>query len=418
MARRDHGDRRCPVLQVLRLSIVTLPFPETSDRDSREAPVRDAPDGASAPLEILGVDPEIDFAGGESQVLGLTLELIRAGHRAELACDPRGELWRRADDAGVTCHPLAIRNALDFGAGLRLRSLLHRRRFDVVHFHTARAHSLAPFARGLAGALIVTRRMDYRPNRLFASYLYNRAVDGVAAISSGVADALTRAGVASERIVLIPSGVDCERFGPPSPSERDEARDALGLGAGDIAIGTVGALEPRKGHRYLLQAIAELARSRAGIRCFIAGDGSARPALQADIRRLGLEPAAHLMGRMHDPRTLLWALDIFALPSLKEGLGVALLEAMACGLAVVGSNVGGIADAIEDRRSGILVAAGNSSDLAVALGTLAENRDLRAAFGAAARKRVEERFGMAAMARQTLSLYRSCLAGGRKIEEK
>jgi hypothetical protein len=75
-------------------------------------------------LNIAGVDPERGFAGGESQVLGLTLALIRLGHRADLICDPAGALWQRARAAGVECYPLRIRNSVDISAGLRLRKLL------------------------------------------------------------------------------------------------------------------------------------------------------------------------------------------------------------------------------------------------------------------------------------------------------
>ena len=222
------------------------------------------PDTAgAASLRIAGVDPELGFAGGESQVLGLTLELIRDGHRAELFCNPRGALWRRAAEAAVQCYPLPICNAVDVAAGIRLRRLLRGARYDVVHFHTSRAHSLAPFARGAAGALIVTRRMDYRPNRLFAPYLYNLAVDAVAAISGGVADSLAAARVARDRIAIIPSGVDTERFRPPSPSERAAARASLGLEDREIAVGTLGALEARKGHRFLVEAISIAAGGRS-----------------------------------------------------------------------------------------------------------------------------------------------------------
>ncbi|MGZ3620903.1 MAG: glycosyltransferase, partial [Candidatus Binataceae bacterium] len=157
------------------------------------------PPAAAAPLAIAGVDPERNFAGGETQVLGLTLELRAMGHRAELLCDPAGELWRRAHAAGLVCHPMPIRNALDAAAAAALRRRLREGRYDVVHFHTSRAHAMAPWVRGLARAAVVTRRMDYVPNRLFARWLYGRrAVDGVAAISTGVADALVRAGVARE----------------------------------------------------------------------------------------------------------------------------------------------------------------------------------------------------------------------------
>src|SRR5271170_7443829 len=187
----------------------------------------------NGPLRVAGIDPERDFGGGETQVMGLTLELRRNGHEAEILCDRDGELWRRARAEGIACHPLRVRNSIDVAAAVRLRGLLARGAYDVVHFHTARAHALAPHVRGLAPVRIVTRRMDYRPNRLFGRYLYNQAVDGVIAISRGVAAVLERGGVRPARLRIIPSGVDCTRFAPPSPSARAEARARLGLRESD-----------------------------------------------------------------------------------------------------------------------------------------------------------------------------------------
>ncbi|MGH7843276.1 MAG: glycosyltransferase, partial [Candidatus Binataceae bacterium] len=225
---------------------------------------------------MAGVDPERGFSGGETQVLGLTLELRRRGHRAEILCDPDGELWRRACAEGLVCHPLRVRNSVDVAAGMRLRTLLAREAYDVVHFHTARAHALAPYAKGMAPVRIVTRRMDYRPNRLFGRYLYNHAVDGVIAISRGVAAALELGGATLARLRIIPSGVDCAWFAPPSASMRAEARARLGLDATDVAVGAIGALTPRKGHRFFIEAMA-LARRidppSVNLRGFIAGDG-------------------------------------------------------------------------------------------------------------------------------------------------
>jgi glycosyltransferase involved in cell wall biosynthesis len=284
----------------------------------------------------------------------------------------------------------------------------------VVHFHTSRAHAMAPWVRGLTRAAVVTRRMDYVPNRLFARWLYGRAVDGVAAISASVADALVRAGVARERITLIRSGVDCSHFRPPSAPERAQARAALGLGDAGLAVGALGALEPRKGHRYLVEAMALRGR-REGCVAVIAGDGSLRDALAAEIGRLGLGDsggAVRLLGRVEDARSILWALDIFAMPSLNEGLGVALLEAMACGLCCVASRIGGIVDAMDEGRSGILVAPGDAPALAGALADLCAQPQQRIALGAAARALAVERFSMAAMARRTVELYRACLQTG------
>jgi glycosyltransferase involved in cell wall biosynthesis len=373
-------------------------------------------DGGPA-LRIAGVDPERGFAGGEAQVLGLTLALNRAGHRADLICDPAGVLWQRAQAAGVECHPLRIHNSIDAVAGLKLRRILARSRYDVVHFHTARAHALAPFARGRARALVVTRRMDYAPNRLFARWLFNRAVDGVAAISPAVAQALARSGVARDRIAMIPSGVDCERFRPPDASERDRARRELGLAAQEIAVGTAGMLERRKGQHLLIEALALLRGGEAGcaiaadtpMRCFIAGGGALADAIAAEIRALGLDDSIRMLGMMEDPRGLLWALDIFAMPSLQEGLGVAALEAMACGLPVIASATGGLAEAVENGRTGVHVPVGDSRAIASAIAQLAAHPELRATMGAAGRERAIANYGMKGMARGTLELYRACL---------
>jgi len=374
-------------------------------------------------LSIAGVDPERGFAGGESQVLGLTLALIRAGHRADLICDRAGALWQRARAAGVTCYPLRIRNSVDAAAGLKLRKILAQNHYDVVHFHTSRAHALAPFAQGRARALIVTRRMDSAPNRVFAPWLFNRAVDAVAAISSAVADALVRSGVQRDRITIIPSGVDCVRFHPPSAAERERARGALGLADRDIAVGTIGMLEPRKGQRYLIEAMALLcgeanqayrAIAPDGLhphkmRCLIAGGGTLADEIEAQIRMHGLGDSVRLMGMIDDSAALLQALDIFVLPSLQEGLGVAALEAMACGLPVIASAVGGLAQTVADGVTGIHVAAGDARTMANAIARIASEPELGAAMGAAGRLRVTANYGMEAMARGTLELYGACL---------
>jgi glycosyltransferase involved in cell wall biosynthesis len=365
--------------------------------------------GAQAPLRIVSVDPELKFAGGEVQVLGLARELAARGHEVTLACDPRGVLWRRASAEAIACYPLAIRNAVDLRAGLRLRACLERRACDVVHFHTARAHALAPFARGLGRISVVTRRMDYVPNRWFAPWLYNRAVDRVIAISPAVARALVAGGVNPERITIISSAVDCEHFFPPSGEQREQARRAFAILPDEVAVGAVGALETRKGHRYLIEALAQARAAGAHLKCFIAGEGSQRATLAAAIADRALDGFAKLLGPLDDPRPLLAALDIFVMPSLNEGLGIALLEAMACGVAVVGSDSGGIVDVLKHENNGLVVPRADAGALARTLVRLSADARLRSRLGAAARQRVLEEFTFGRMAARTLELYRSCL---------
>jgi glycosyltransferase involved in cell wall biosynthesis len=383
---------------------------------------------SAAALRIAGIDPEWRFAGGEAQVLGLMRALADAGHHVELLCDPGGELWRRAQGTGVVCRSLRIRNSVDVAAGLRLCRLIREGRYDVLHFHTARAHALAPYAHWATvtgenwkqvarPCLIVTRRMDYVPNRLFAPWLYNRSVDGVVAISPSVADALAAAGVARSRVTLIPSGVDCTRFRPPDDIIRRQSRKALELNDDQIALGAVGMLEPRKGHRFLIEALALMAeRDRdRDWRCLIAGDGSLRAEIARQIASLEasgrIRPRAiRMLGARADPYPVLAALDLFVMPSIAEGLGVAAIEAMATGLAAVASAAGGLRDLVIDRVTGVLVPPRNPVALANAISDLMGSPAMRAAMGAAARARVIEDFSLEAMARRTLALYRECLA--------
>jgi glycosyltransferase involved in cell wall biosynthesis len=375
------------------------------------------PDTTDAPaLSVVGVDPELGFGGGETQVLGLTLAMGAAGHRAELICDPAGRLWERATAEGIKCHPIRIRNAIDLAAGVKLRAILKREHYDVVHFHTSRAHSMAPFARGFASTLVVTRRMDYRPNRVFAPLLFNRAVDGVVAISEGVADSLAAAGVDRQRVTVIHSGVDCGRFRPPTIQERTDARAALGISDGEILISAIGALEQRKGHRYLIEAIGALAAPPASLKlkCLIVGQGLVHKVLQGEIAVIRSLERIKLLGRVDDVRELLWASDIFAMPSLKEGLGVAALEAMASNLPLIASDVGGLREVVEDGRTGIIVPPANSKQIASAIQRLAESDGLRAQMNAAARARVVENYSMEKMAAQTLALYRECVRKRKK----
>ena len=198
--------------------------------------------------------------------------------------------------------------------------------------------------------------------------------------------------------------------------ERADARAALGISDGEILISAVGALEQRKGHRYLIEAIGALAADRvASSNVLIAGQGSIHEVLQGEIAVIRSLERIKLLGRVDDARELLWASDIFAMPSLKEGLGVAALEAMASGLPVIASDVGGLREVVEDGRSGIIVPPANSEEIASAIRRLAESAGLRTQMGAAARARVVENYSMEKMAARTLALYRECV---RKTREE
>ena len=352
-------------------------------------------------LRVLHVDPERRWGGGEVQVTGLVRELAARGHRQAVAADPAGDLARAVAELGVPVLPLRAASHFDLRAALTLRRLARNR--DVVHFHTARAHALAPLCRGLGARLVVTRRMDYVPaGGPYVRFLYNHAVDAVIAISAGVRDALLRVRVRPERIRVVPSGIDVEALAAP-PAARAALRREWGIADDEIAVVVVGALERRKGHAVLLEAAVRLAPAALGLRYVFCGEGREAAAIE---RAAGaLDGMVRLVGFRRDVPACLAAADVVALPSHQEGLGVAALEAMAAGRAVVASRVGGLAEVVVHERTGLLVPPGDPPALAAALARLARDPALRARLGAAGRDLVRARYTTAHMAAGTLACY-------------
>lgn len=358
-------------------------------------------------LKILHIDPEKNWGGGEVQVVGLLAYLAERGHQNHLLTHPHGKLFEESRKLPLSCFPLVVRNELDIREVPRLRRLIRGENYDIVHFHTKRAHALSPWLPHGAHRprYVVTRRMDYPQKKNWYTWqLYNRSVDAVIAISRPIADVLIRGGVQAQKIRIIHSGIDAMRFdacGGESPGDSEAP-----------LIGTVANLEERKGLRYLLQAAGLLKSQGHRFKLAIAGDGSLRGQLEQMARSLGLAEV-DFAGFVADVPKFLAALDIFVLPSLYEGLGVAALEAMAAGRPVVATRVGGLAELVIDAETGFLVPPGDARELAAAIVKLIRNNDLRAAFGRRGAARVREQFTIGQMAKRTEDCYYAVLHGAR-----
>jgi glycosyltransferase involved in cell wall biosynthesis len=350
-------------------------------------------------VRILHVDPERGWGGGEVQVTTLVGELARRGHESVVAAPAGSPLAAAVAALGVRVEPCAIRNHWDLRAVPRLRRLA--RDVDVVHFHTARAHAMAPWIGGRARR-VVTRRMDYAPRGgAWTRYLYNGAVDGVIAISQGVRAALLRSGVRFERIRVVPSGIDVDAFAPPSGA-RERVRAEWDAAVDDVVVVLMGVLELRKGHRVLLDAAREVP---PGLRLRYVFCGAGRQESSLKERVAAERLPVHFAGFRRDVAACLAAADIAVLPSLHEGLGVAALEAMAAGRSVVASRTGGLIEVVVDGDTGRLVQPDDAPALARALTVLASDPEARRAMGVRGTARVRERFSGAAMAEGTLACY-------------
>jgi len=357
-------------------------------------------------LKILHIDPERNWGGGETQVFGLLTYLAVKGHRNDLLAHPQGKLFTQSQKLNVNVRALVVRNELDLRAILRLRRLVRDEKYDVVHLHTKRAHALSLWLpRGVeAPKYVVTRRMDYPVAKgWYTHQLYNRRVDGVIAISKPIVELLSGAGVDGQKIRLIHSGVDARRF--EAIAEASEPNPDLSV------VGSVAVMEERKGHRYLLEAARLLKDRGHRIRYLLAGDGSLKSKLEETVRSLDLAEDVRFVGFVSDVAQFLAGVDIFASPSLYEGLGVAVLEAMAAGKPIVATNVGGLAESVIDSVTGILIPPRDAQALAAAIAKLVEEKSLARQMGRKGAKQVQENFTLEKMAMKNEAYYYALLDG-------
>ena len=209
-------------------------------------------------------------------------------------------------------------------------------------------------------------------------------------------------------MTTIPNGVDSTRFGGAG---RSDARRRLGVAADQVVVGTVGRLDPVKDQASLVKAFAALRTARPGALLVIVGDGPCRPELTQLISGLGLESHVLLLGERQDIPELMAAMDLFVLPSIAEGMSNTVLEAMATGLPVVATRIGGNPELIEDGLTGRLVPPLDVAGLGAAIDGYLDDAHLRALHGKAARHRAVERFDLAVMARAYGNLYDTVLGG-------
>ena len=215
---------------------------------------------------------------------------------------------------------------------------------------------------------------------------------------------LVNSGFSRGRIRLIPNGVDTESFVPADAEGKKELKNRLGLPPVPVAV-YVGRLERGKGLDVLLKAWRELLARGRDVRLLIVGEGTLKEELLNLAAVLQIEKNVDFAGRVEEVGGYLRSSDMFILPSFGEGMSVAMLEAMACGLAVISTDIGGTREVIENRRNGILVQAGSMEELCGAIGSVLADGAFACAIGNAARKTVEDKYSIKKIALDYMKLY-------------
>ena len=336
------------------------------------------------------------------------LGLRARGHRAVLVAHPEGELYRRASE-GTDLLPLAPMNEIDLATAWRFSRIVRQWAPAIVHAHDPHAVAMASLALSFAAPtprpkVVASRRVDFHlQSHAFSQWKY-RQVDGFIAASHAIRDILVQDGIPSGRIQVVHDGID---------SERIERRPAIDIHAeywlphGVPVIVNVGALVGHKGQRFLIDAMPMVLREVPDAHLVIFGEGDLRAPLERQVKHLALEKRVLLPGFREDVLSLVKSADLFVMSSVTEGLGSAVLDAMAMGLAVVGTRAGGIPEAVVPGETGVLVEPGEAKPLAAAIVALLKDRAQRQAYGESGRARVRELFGVDRLVEGTLAAYRS-----------
>lgn len=365
------------------------------------------------PLVIAHVLSSFGLGGQECVAAELARLQKNEGHEvfavslASQAVGPSAALFR---DADVSTAVLSKGPRVDPSLPFRLARYLREQHVSVVHTHNPHALIYGAPAARLAGAVAIHSKHGMNPDlprRIWLRRNAARFVDAYVAVSPALEAAALKSGDCERsQLHVIPNGVDVARFAP-NRSARREVRAELGIPDGAWVVCTVGRLAEEKDQATLLQAMEPLLDERR--RLVIVGEGPSRPSLERQIAGMRGRRYVTMTGARPDVERLLAAADAFALTSRTEGLPLVLLEAMATGLPVITSAVGGIPDVVEHRANGLLFEAGSVAPLTRQLEWLSMDGPLSHALGRAARHHVVKRYSVERMATEYDALYANAL---------
>lgn len=349
-------------------------------------------------MRITHVVTSLQVGGMEQFVLRIAEEQQRRGHPVTVIGLQGGPLLEQAHRIGLDARALGGSHTLP--RLVRATALLAHLRPTVVNAHNPRSLPYAILARMVCRSRVVLVRHGQEAKPISARQW--RAMDAVVAVSQAAAQALREnANTVDEKIAVIHNGV---RLADPRQG-RKKVRQELGLGDAVVAI-IVARIDRLKGHETLLRALARVRDRGTALTLLVAGDGAERANMERLAAELGLGPERiRFLGFRTDVTELLAAADFFVLPSLTEGLPLSVLEAMAHGLPVIATAVGGIPELVTDAVHGRLLPVNDVERLADAMARLASDAELRRTQGAAAYATVEEHFSFPAMADKYEHLY-------------
>ncbi|HOE67392.1 MAG TPA: glycosyltransferase [Candidatus Hydrogenedentes bacterium] len=354
-------------------------------------------------MNVLHIDEQTGWRGGELQASWLIKALVQRGDAVALA-GKRGSPFLSADygSPAPICIDAGFHGEIDLATAWKLARAVREHAVDILHAQTSHAHMYACLARMLAGRgkVVVARRVSFEPKANPLNRWKYGMPDRFVAVSQRVADVLLEFGLPQDKVSVVHSAIDLKRLEAP-PLSRGE----LGVPEGVPLLGSAGALVGHKDHANLIDAMPAVLRAFPNARLVIAGEGALRPAIEAQIARLGLGKAVTLLGHRADAPRIIKAVDVYVSSSWSEGLGTSVLEALASGVPTVATDAGGVGEMVIDGQTGLFAPQRNAPALADAIVRMLHDKDGAQRMAQAGRAFVRERFTVERMIAGNLRVY-------------
>ena len=356
--------------------------------------------------------------GGAEVLVDVMVRRLSEHYRCVVAVlDELGEIGERLKADGFVVEQLHRQPGIDRGCAKRLDAFAKREGVQLLHAHQYTPFFQAMLSRGLMGSrpVLFTEHGRHFPDlpsrkRSIVNRLLLRKQDRLVGCGGAVRKALIdNEGLPARRVEVIYNGVDLDALATASPDARQLIRAEFGFRSDDFVAVQVARLHELKDHKTAIKAIEHARRLLPGIRLLIVGEGDQRQSMEVEIRERNLGQHVVLAGNRADVADLLSAADAFVMSSISEGIPLTIIEAMAAGLPVVSTAVGGIPEMIDHERSGILVPSGDHRALANALIKLQQVPSLRRAIGEQGRERAKRMFSQEGMLNGYRHIYEEML---------
>ncbi len=368
-------------------------------------------------LTIIHTESSPNWGGQEQRVFAEMLEMRRRGHRLMVVTVANCPLARKCGEAGIPVVAMTFKNQFFLGNLLRLATLFHREKADVVNPHSSKDGWLAVLAGRLAGVPCIIRsrhiEVDY-PKKAISQFAFRKLPHHVITTSERIRMRMIQElNVPPDRIETIATGIDFEGF---VQSGQSKLRRELGFSEKIKVVGMISVLRSWKGHRYFLEAARKLLDEGRQIEFIITGDGPQKATILEQIARLKLEGCIHLLGHRDDIPDVLAALDVLVLPSTGgEGIPQIILQAHGMSVPVVATRAGGIPEVVEDGVTGHLVEPANAEQLAQAIADVIDHPDHSATMASAGAQFAHSRHSRREMGNRLEMLYARYVPGYRPI---